>query len=111
MYCSKCGQKIDDEAVTCPFCGVATKNFHAGQRQQQPMVFMNSGGGGGGGGASSSSSSSSAAAAGGYGGRTPYPIQSVGVHILLFLFTAGLGNIIYYFSVRSRQKQWHIMYG
>lgn len=27
MYCYKCGQSIDEEAVVCPFCGCATKNF------------------------------------------------------------------------------------
>lgn len=27
MYCYKCGKEIDDEAVVCPHCGCATKNF------------------------------------------------------------------------------------
>ena len=28
MFCSNCGQQIDDKAVICPKCGVATANFH-----------------------------------------------------------------------------------
>ena len=28
MYCSKCGNVIDDEAVICPKCGCATNNFN-----------------------------------------------------------------------------------
>lgn len=27
MFCYKCGQQIDDEAVVCPHCGCATKNY------------------------------------------------------------------------------------
>lgn len=27
MYCSKCGEIIDDEAVVCPKCGCKTINF------------------------------------------------------------------------------------
>lgn len=27
MYCSKCGEIIDDEAVICPKCGCKTANF------------------------------------------------------------------------------------
>lgn len=38
MYCSKCGKEIDNEAVVCPMCGVATQNFNA---QQQPQVVIN----------------------------------------------------------------------
>ncbi len=26
MFCSNCGHEIDDRAVICPHCGVATKN-------------------------------------------------------------------------------------
>lgn len=39
MYCSKCGKEIDNEAVVCPMCGVATQNFKA--QQQQPQVVIN----------------------------------------------------------------------
>lgn len=28
MYCYKCGQTIDDEAVICPHCGCGTKNYN-----------------------------------------------------------------------------------
>jgi DNA-directed RNA polymerase subunit RPC12/RpoP len=27
MYCSACGHQISDQAIACPNCGVATKNF------------------------------------------------------------------------------------
>ena len=27
MYCSNCGNQIDDNAVVCPECGCPTKNF------------------------------------------------------------------------------------
>jgi len=77
-----------------------------------PMVFMNSGGGGGGGGGGSSASSSSSAAASAApsptGGRNgAYPRQSFLIHLLLFCFTAGIGNVIYYLHVRNKQAQWH----
>ncbi|MCL2605543.1 MAG: hypothetical protein FWD90_13805 [Defluviitaleaceae bacterium] len=73
---------------------------------QQPMVFMNAGGGGGG----SSSSSSSSAAASGMRGGMPFPRQSILVHIFLLLFTAGIGNIIYFLYVRSQQNRWYSMH-
>ena len=28
MFCYKCGQQIDDEAVICPHCGCGTKNYN-----------------------------------------------------------------------------------
>jgi hypothetical protein len=31
MYCSNCGSPIDDKAVICVKCGVATSNFSAQQ--------------------------------------------------------------------------------
>ncbi|MDE7395696.1 MAG: zinc-ribbon domain-containing protein [Clostridiales bacterium] len=27
MFCKKCGAEIDDNAVVCPKCGVATENY------------------------------------------------------------------------------------
>lgn len=27
VYCEKCGEKIDDEAIVCPHCGVPTSNY------------------------------------------------------------------------------------
>ena len=54
MYCSKCGKLIDDAAVICVNCGVATQNFNKQQNTpQQPITIVNS---------SSASSSSSASA-------------------------------------------------
>lgn len=38
MFCSKCGKEIDDSAVVCPICGVATQNFN---KNQQPQVIIN----------------------------------------------------------------------
>lgn len=31
MFCSKCGNEINDEAVICPNCGCPTKNYNAPQ--------------------------------------------------------------------------------
>ena len=28
MFCKNCGSQIDDNAVVCPHCGVATNNFN-----------------------------------------------------------------------------------
>lgn len=28
MFCYKCGAQIDDEAIVCPKCGCATKNYN-----------------------------------------------------------------------------------
>lgn len=33
MFCYKCGAQIDDEAVICPQCGCATKNYAQAQGQ------------------------------------------------------------------------------
>lgn len=72
-------------------------------RAAAPTVFMNAGG---------ASSSSSHDAPGMYGRYVPpYPTQSVVVHILLLLFTCGLGNIAYFLYVRGHQKRWEAMYG
>lgn len=38
MFCSKCGKEIDDMAIVCPICGVATKNF---EENKQPQVVIN----------------------------------------------------------------------
>ena len=29
MFCKNCGSQIDDNAVVCPHCGVATQNLNA----------------------------------------------------------------------------------
>ena len=27
MYCSKCGEEVNDQAIVCPKCGCATQNY------------------------------------------------------------------------------------
>ena len=92
-YCHNCVQTLVNEK---------DKEIDKASSNHQPMVFMNAGGAA----ASSSSSSSS-------GSRPvvpPYPRNKVGAHILLFCFTAGIGNLIYFFYIRSRQKEWEAKY-
>ena len=95
-FCKFCSEKIHIDSVICPKCGRQIEELKA-EKQSQPNVYMNAGGGGG---SSSSSSSSSAAAVGGHG-RIRHK-QSILLHIILFLFTAGIGNIIYYLWARNR---------
>lgn len=40
MYCSKCGKEIDDEAVVCVHCGIATQNLN--KIKEQPIIINNS---------------------------------------------------------------------
>lgn len=40
MYCSKCGKEIDNDAIICPLCGVATQNFNT-VKNSQPQVVIN----------------------------------------------------------------------
>lgn len=35
MFCSKCGNEIDNEAVVCPECGCPTKNFSRSSREEE----------------------------------------------------------------------------
>jgi len=105
--CVSCGKFICNECKTeilgknyCKSCVndlMSDKNKQiekAENKQQAPMVFMNS----------SSSSAASSSSSGMM--RRPYPRQSLGVHILLFIFTAGIGNIIYFLYIRAKQKEW-----
>ncbi|MDR2090323.1 MAG: hypothetical protein LBP62_01510 [Clostridiales bacterium] len=111
--CSRCGKPICKDCLV----EVKGKNFCKNcldfvfdenkSDKDRPIVFMNAGGGG----ASSSSSSASSAAASDRGVVPPYPVNSIGVHIILFCFTAGLGNVIYYLWVKSRQEEWKRTYG
>lgn len=39
MYCSKCGEIIDDEAVVCPKCGCKTINF---DKDKKDIIINNS---------------------------------------------------------------------
>lgn len=42
MFCSKCGKEIDNQAIVCPSCGVATSNYSAPQSPQaQPNIIIN----------------------------------------------------------------------
>ncbi|MDR0884673.1 MAG: TM2 domain-containing protein [Oscillospiraceae bacterium] len=42
MFCPKCGKEIDDAAVVCIHCGVATQNAGAQQQAQvQPQIVIN----------------------------------------------------------------------
>lgn len=34
MFCSKCGNQIDDDAIVCPKCGCATSNYHPASNKQ-----------------------------------------------------------------------------
>jgi len=82
MFCTKCGKEIDDQAVICVHCGVATANMQKQQQQnqqtpqQQPIIINNS----------ASSSSAASAAAGGRVRRH----YSVLLDIFLILITGGL---------------------
>lgn len=47
MFCKNCGKELDDKAVICPGCGVATDNFKIQQEQTtqtnvpQPITIVN----------------------------------------------------------------------
>lgn len=38
MFCSNCGERIDDKAVVCIHCGVATSVHHQPPQYQQPVI-------------------------------------------------------------------------
>lgn len=40
----------------------------------------------------------------------PHPQHSVALHVVLLLFTAGIGNIIYAMHISNKQKQWREKY-
>lgn len=86
-YCHKCVEALMDDK---------DKAIDKAE-SKTPNVFMNAGGG-------------AAAASSGSRNIPPYPRNSVGAHIVLFLFTCGIGNIIYWLYIRSRQKEWEIRY-
>jgi len=96
-YCKKCVADVFAEKDA---------EIQKAQSTAAPAVFMNAGGGG----ASASSSSSSSSSSGSRRGTPPYPRQSVGIHLLLLFFTVGIGNIIYFFYVKSKQNQWYVQY-
>lgn len=73
MYCQKCGKEIDNEAVVCVFCGVATSNMQKNSNSSQPIVINNS-----------AAASSSAIA---HGGRRRHSIL---FDIFMICITGGL---------------------
>lgn len=38
MFCKNCGKQIDDKAVICVHCGVATENYQNSTQPQQPTI-------------------------------------------------------------------------
>jgi hypothetical protein len=42
VFCSKCAKEIDEQAIVCPACGVATANYHrpSNQQQNQPNIVI-----------------------------------------------------------------------
>ncbi|MCL1923725.1 MAG: hypothetical protein FWG15_07730 [Propionibacteriaceae bacterium] len=74
MFCYKCAQEIDNEAVVCIHCGVATKNH--GNAKDTPIIINNS----------ASSSASAAASAGGLVPRK----YNLALDIVLIICTGGL---------------------
>ena len=76
-FCSKCGKEIDDDAVVCVHCGVATaKMKEQGSTKQEPIIINNN---------NSASSAAAAAAAGGIRRR-----HSLLFDIFMILITGGL---------------------
>ncbi len=92
-YCKPCLEELFDKK---------DKDIEKAENRQ-PNVYMNAGG-------ASSSSSSSSSSGSGRAPAVPYPRNSIMMHIILFLFTAGIGNIIYYLYIRGKQKDWMRMY-
>ncbi|WP_406207177.1 hypothetical protein OH807_34295 [Kitasatospora sp. NBC_01560] len=69
---------------------------HAPVAATPPQIIINN---------SAASSASAAAAAAVAAGRPPRRRQSAALHVLLFLFTAGIGNILYAMSVSSWNRR------
>ncbi len=80
MYCSKCGNEINDEAIVCTNCGCATANYVSSKEKEQPIIINNN---------NSASSSSSASAAAGIGGRVRRK-YSLLFDIFMICITGGL---------------------
>ena len=76
MYCSKCAKEIDDSAVVCIHCGVATQNFKKNEPTNQPIIINNS---------ASAAASSSASASSGIRRR-----RSLLFDIFMIFITGGL---------------------
>ena len=40
MFCKKCGEEIDNEAVVCPKCGCSTKQENSDPKFREPKTGM-----------------------------------------------------------------------
>ena len=74
MYCSKCGEIIDDEAVICPKCGCKTLNF---DKDDKKNIIINN-------------SASSSAAAASFGPTKRKKKYNFLIDLLLICCTGGL---------------------
>jgi hypothetical protein len=108
FICAECRTSIEDKNY-CRKCveDLVVKNNKKIEllenKKESPMVFMNAGG-------AASSSSSSSSSSSGHRYAPPYPTNSVLVHIVLFFFTCGIGNVVYFLYIRNKQKQWRMRY-
>lgn len=108
FFCSKCGHQHSQKY--CPDCGQAVSEITQEKKQSvqqpqimpQPQIVINN--------AASSSASSSSSAGGFRGYAPPYPRNSIFVHFILLMFTAGIGNLIYFLSVKHNQSKWRSLY-
>lgn len=81
MFCSKCGKEIDDMAIACPNCGVATQNAES---NKQPQIVINN--------ANTNTNSNVNTVGGVVGGR----VKNKWVSFLLCLFLGYLGAHKFY---------------
>ena len=85
MFCHRCGREIDDQAIICPHCGVATVNYNGGYGAVEPGVLCS--------GCSRTVALVLAVLLGGIGVHRFY-VGKIGTGIL-YLFTGGLFGIGY----------------
>lgn len=89
-YCKSCVSdlvKVQREALNKP----------EAEKKSEPIIISNN---------ASSSASAAASSSSSNPRRGPYPKQNCLIHILLLCFTGGIGNIIYFFYIRGRQKNY-----
>lgn len=89
-YCHKCVQTLMDDK---------DKAVEKAENKT-PNVFMNAGGG-----------AASSAASSGSGKVPPYPRNNFWIHLVLLFVTGGIGNIIYFLYICSKQKAWKAQHG
>lgn len=112
FICSECATEVN-EKFYCKKCigeilNQKDKEIDQAKTQPQnntPMVFMNAGGA-----SASSSSSSASSSSGGHRHAPPYPRNSFMLHLILFCFTAGIGNIVYFLYIKNKQRNWEDRY-